>query len=172
MMMHSYFSMFIIMMLSGILSSMNVWVDNLDDIHISLNDIYMSLLMSGWMILFMALLDKNITISLIGICIIIISFIAIRTQLFINVKQYLLGMIPHHSMAITMSKKLKEKLFSEKQILNTKNNISVSSSTSNTTSNTTPYFGILELLNQIITSQRKEIEFMKNNLQNIKYLDI
>ena len=148
MMMHSYFSMFVIMMISGILSSMNIWVDNVDDIRISLNDIYMSLLMSGWMILFMATLDKNITMLLVGISIITISFIAIRLQLFVNEKQYLLGMIPHHSMAVTMSKKLQEKIQSSRNTLQNNSDI-------------------LALLNQIISSQQKEIQFMKSKLLSI-----
>ena len=33
----------------------------------------------------------------------------IRSQTFINESQYLLGMIPHHSMAVLMSKRLLEK---------------------------------------------------------------
>ncbi len=34
------------MIISGILTNMNVYVDKLDDIHLSLNDLYMILLMT------------------------------------------------------------------------------------------------------------------------------
>jgi len=37
---HSTIPMFIIMILAGLLSSMNVWVDKLSDIRLHLNDIY------------------------------------------------------------------------------------------------------------------------------------
>jgi hypothetical protein len=130
--------MFIIMMISGVLSSMNIWADSISDISLSLNDIYMSLLMSGWMILFMAILEINIPVIFISILIIVITFIAIRKQLFINENQYLRGMIPHHSMAITMSKKLQD---------NDPNN------------------RIPQLLNNIIKTQRNEIEYMKKILK-------
>jgi hypothetical protein len=66
------------------------------------------------------------------------SLFAIRKQLFINERQFLLGMIPHHSMAVHMSKNMKNE-----------NN------------------DIKELLDNIIESQNKEIEFMKNRLNYI-----
>lgn len=133
----NYIHMFVIMIFSGILSSMNVWANKASDIRLSLNDFYMAFLMAGWMILFMAILDNYFNGILIGIIIIIFFIFAIRTQLFVNQKQFLLGMIPHHSMAITMSKKLLEK----------PNDIQ-------------------DLLFEIINSQQKEIKFMKQKLKN------
>jgi len=50
-----YVIMFFIMVLSGLLSTMNVWVNKVDDIRFSINDLYMTLLMTGWMFLFMGL---------------------------------------------------------------------------------------------------------------------
>ena len=44
-----YVVMFFIMILSGLLSTMNIWVDKVDDIRFSVNDAYMILLMTGWM---------------------------------------------------------------------------------------------------------------------------
>jgi uncharacterized protein (DUF305 family) len=38
-----------------------------------------------------------------------ITFYAIRKQTFVSDEQFLKGMIPHHSMAILMAKKIKEK---------------------------------------------------------------
>ena len=102
-----YIIMFIIMIISGLLSTMNVWTDKIDDIRFSLNDFYMALLMSGWMLLFMSIINGNKMVILIGLIIIVKSIWLIRNQYFIDEKQYKLGMIPHHSMAIFMSKKIK-----------------------------------------------------------------
>ena len=101
--------MFFIMILSGLLSTMNVWVDKLDDIRFSINDAYMSLLMTGWMFLFMGLIYQELRVFLMGLSLIIINIWCIRNQFLINETQYKLGMIPHHSMAVHMSKKLLEK---------------------------------------------------------------
>jgi hypothetical protein len=101
-----YTVMFFIMILSGLLSTMNVWVDKLDDIRLSLNDLYMTLLMCGWMFLFMGAIYKEKSVFLIGLSLIVINVWCIRNQFLITETQYKLGMIPHHSMAIHMSKKL------------------------------------------------------------------
>ena len=103
---HNHFSMFFIMVLSGLLSTMNVWVDKVDDIRFSMNDVYMTLLMTGWMFLFMGFMDKKISILSIGLALIIVNIWCIRTQFLISETQYKLGMIPHHSMAVHMSKQL------------------------------------------------------------------
>ena len=95
--------------------------------------------MTGWMITFMSIYYKDMKPFIIGSCIVIFSFYAIRSQLFISQDQYLLGMIPHHSMAILMSKRLL-----------TKDN------------------SITLFLNKIITTQTKEIEYMKQfRLQSV-----
>ena len=104
-----YTIMFFIMVLSGLLTTMNVWVDKLDDIRISLNDVYMVLLMCGWMFLFMGLIYKDTNLFIIGLLLVIINIWCIRSQFLITEDQYKLGMIPHHSMAVLMSKKLLEK---------------------------------------------------------------
>ena len=129
-----YIVMFFIMILSGLLTTMNIWVDKIDDIRFSINDIYMSLLMTGWMFLFMGLFYKEKRITIIGLLLVIANIWFIRKQFLITEKQYKLGMIPHHSMAIHMSKKL----------LHKKNNIQ-------------------PLLENIIKNQENEITFMKNN---------
>ena len=104
-----YSVMFCIMILSGILTTMNVWVDKADDIRFSINDVYMTLLMTGWMFLFMGLFYKEISVFFIGLSLILFNIWCIRTQFLITETQYKLGMIPHHSMAVHMSKKLLEK---------------------------------------------------------------
>lgn len=104
-----YTLMFFIMILSGLLSTMNVWVDKIDDIRFSINDVYMTLLMTGWMFLFTGLIYQQLDIFFIGLPMVIITIWCIRTQFLVTESQYKLGMIPHHSMAVHMSKKLLEK---------------------------------------------------------------
>ena len=104
-----YVIMFFIMVLSGLLSTMNVWVDKMDDIRFSINDVYMTLLMTGWMFLFMGLVYQEISVFFIGLLLIISNVWCIRKQFLVTETQYKLGMIPHHSMAVHMSKKLLEK---------------------------------------------------------------
>ena len=116
-----YTIMFFIMVLSGLLSTMNVWVDKVDDIRFSTNDVYMTLLMTGWMFLFMGLVYKEISVFFIGLSLIVINIWCIRNQFIISESQYKLGMIPHHSMAVHMSKKLIEKEQSHNTIQIVKN---------------------------------------------------
>lgn len=127
-----YTVMFFIMILSGLLTTMNIWVDKLDDIRISVNDIYMVLLMCGWMFLFMGIFYKETSVFIIGLLLVIFNIWCIRTQFLISEDQYKLGMIPHHSMAVHMSKKLLEK-----------------------TNTITPF------LNNLIQTQDQEIVFLK-----------
>jgi hypothetical protein len=129
-----YVSMFFIMIISSLLTTMNIWADKLDDIRFSINDIYMALLMTGWMFLFMGLTYKENNIIILGTLLVVINIWCIRTQFLVSERQFKLGMILHHSMAIHMSKKLLEK----------NNNIQ-------------------PLLKDIIKNQEDEIVFMKSN---------
>jgi len=113
-----YSIMFIIMVISGLLSTMNVYADKIDDIRFSINDLYMTLLMTGWMSLFSGIIYKQTNVILIGLILIIVNIWCIRNQFLITESQYKLGMIPHHSMAIHMSKKLLEKQNNITQFLN------------------------------------------------------
>lgn len=106
---YHYTIMFFIMILSGLLSTMNVWVDKYDDMRLSVNDLYMILLMTGWMFFFMGLVYQEMNVFLIGMSLVAMNMYFIRNQFLISETQYRLGMIPHHSMAIHMSKKLLEK---------------------------------------------------------------
>ncbi len=128
-----YFVMFVISVLAGILSTMNIWVDKMDDMRFSLNDVYMILLMTGWMFFFMGIYYKHFGAGMTGLVLVIVNLWAIRTQAFITTGQFVAGMIPHHSMAIHMSKRLQEK--------------------------GTP---LREFADGIIATQEKEIVFMKN----------
>jgi len=136
--------MMIMMFISGLLSSMNNWVDKISDIQFHINDIYMSLLMCGWSLILMGIYYIHYKILIIGIIVTFIIMYCIRNQLFIDETQYLKGMIPHHSMAVLMSKKLIEK------------------------ENKTNTFNLIPLvkkfINNIIDTQNNEIKFMKNIL--------
>jgi len=122
------------MIIAGALSTMNVWVDKISDIRISANDFYMIFLMTGWMFFFMGIIYQHLYVFIFGLVLVIINFYFIRTQCFVSENQYKLGMIPHHSMAILMSKKLLKK----------KNNIQ-------------------NFLKNLIYTQESEINFLKNN---------
>lgn len=132
-----YISMFVIMLVSGALSTMNVWVDKVDDMRFSVNDLYMILLMSGWMLFFMAAMHGDVGVSITGLTLAGFMIFCIRTQLFVTETHYLQGMIPHHSMAIHMSKRLKMH------------------------PNT-----IHPFLDDLINNQEREIDFMKRTLQD------
>jgi hypothetical protein len=134
--MNHFLVMLIACILSGMASTMNMWIDKWDDFYFSLNDLYMTGLMTGWMFFFMGILQFEKNMLLFGLILTMISFYFIRKQTFITEIEYLRGMIPHHSMAILMSKRLKEK----------------------------PHT-IQHLLDQIIQTQEKEIILMKSYLQ-------
>jgi hypothetical protein len=104
-----YIPMFFIMLLSGGLSTMNVWANSPTDIYFSLNDIYMILLMTGWMFFFMGIYYKSLSVFFFGSILVALNLWTIRTQFLVTEDQFLRGMIPHHSMAVLMSKKLQEK---------------------------------------------------------------
>lgn len=133
--MNHYVMMGLIMILSGILSTMNVWADKVTDVRFTLNDVYMILLMTGWMLLFMGLLNRNTTVIVFGAFLVALNIWCIRTQFAISARQYIQGMIPHHSMAVHMSRKLLE------------------------TSTTTPE--IQRFVQSIIQNQEDEIMYMK-----------
>jgi hypothetical protein len=133
---HNVMFMVICMFFAGYASTMNNWIDNWDDFRFSLNDFYMVGLMTGWMLFFMGLFTFQMRKCIFGLILVIIFFALIRTQAFVNEIQFLKGMIPHHSMAILMSKRLEKKPNS-----------------------------IQHLLDQIIQTQQKEILIMKSYLK-------
>ena len=142
--------MMIIMFIAGLLSSMNVWVNKISDIHLHLNDIYMSLLMCSWCLILMGIYYINSQILLIGIIFTFIMIYCIRTQIFIDENQYLKGMIPHHSMAVLMSRELLNKEYNKEIHLSN---------------------DIKKLAKHIINSQNYEINFMKSvNQTYMKYV--
>lgn len=100
--------MLIASILAGLLTIMSIFVNKSGDIRISFNDIYVIALMVGWMFLFMSIYYRNSFIFTISLIAIISSLIFIRTQFGISLNQYYNNMIPHHSMAVFLSKKVLE----------------------------------------------------------------
>ena len=93
----------------------------------------MIFLMNGWMFFFMGIIYQHLYVFIFGLLLVIINIYLIRTQTFVTENQYKLGMIPHHSMAVLMSKRLLKK----------QNNIQ-------------PF------LKNLINTQKSEINFLKN----------
>jgi len=134
--------MMIIMFIAGLFSSMNVWVDKISDIRFHLNDVYMSLLMCSWSLIFMGIYYIDINILLIGILFTGLMIYCIRNQLFIDESEYINGMIPHHSMAVLMSKELLKKALNKDIYLSN---------------------DIKNLSKHIVDTQNYEINFMKTD---------
>lgn len=124
------------MIIAGILSGMNMWVSNISDIRIQINDVYMGIIMTGWMFFLMGIIYSSNNYIWIGLGTIGISFYFIRNQIFVNQYEYLNSMIPHHSMAVFMSEKIKEKNVIKDKEIN-------------------------DLVSSIIITQQEEIELMK-----------
>jgi len=139
MQMMSTFTMALISIISALLSGMWVWADKWSDVRLSINDLYMAFLMTGWMFLIQGAITKYMKYIIIGSIIVIISLFLIRFQILVSQEQYLVGMIPHHSMAIFLSKKQIEQSNNDTKILK-------------------------GLPLTIISSQVKEIELMKQML--------
>ena len=138
-MIHGFWVMVVISIFSGLLSTMNIWVDNISDLGVSLNDLYMVLLMTGWMILFMGLYEMDKQCIIYGAIVVILMLCCIRYQVLVRKTQYYTGMIPHHSMAILMSKNLLE-------------------------NDGTLGENEKKFVNNIIAVQENEIKWMKNHL--------
>lgn len=110
-------TMTLISIVSALLSGMWVWADKWSDVRLSINDFYMAFLMTGWMFLLQGGTMKQTNYVTIGLVLIVVSLFAIRFQLLVSQDQYLEGMIPHHSMAIFLSKKQIEKSGNNEKIL-------------------------------------------------------
>ncbi len=129
--------MIVIMIISGFLSSMYVFSNTLDDVRISFNDFYMIGLMTGYMVLFMGLLNRDWLTMALSTAFVLSMYYLIRSQRFVTKQQYFRGMIPHHSMAVLMSRRLLE------------NDTSLTKEES-------------AFVDNIITTQQREIAWMKS----------
>lgn len=124
------------MILAGLFSGMNAFVDKMDDVRFNINDLYMSFMMIGLMFLFMSIYYKSKKLFLFGILVVTLTFFFLRNQFFIHSQQFIQSMIPHHSMAIMMSKRIMDKQEDLPK-------------------------EIKKLVENIIQTQRKEIQIMK-----------
>lgn len=129
--------MFVIMVIASVITGMNMWVNSLSDVRIHLNDVYMGISMTGWMLFLMGWIYSMENYIWVGIVTIGISAYFIRKQVFIGEREYINSMIPHHSMAILMSNELKQK----GEIKNKE---------------------LKQLVNNIIRTQQDEINLMKS----------
>ena len=133
---HEIAPMFVIMFIAGLLTTMNIYATGFDDMRWSLNDVYMSFMMCGWMFLIWGIVYQLAKQVLLGLLLLTVSFYGIRNQFLISPNQYIKGMIPHHSMAVTMSKELLKNQQVSPQLTS--------------------------LATNIINTQQNEINFMKN----------
>lgn len=119
---------------------MNVWAVSKDHIRFHLNDVYMVSLMALWMIGLYAAYEtffmghNMLDVFIVCLILIVAVIYAIKKQIGVDDKQFLKGMIPHHSMAIRMAQNIKGKTKDER---------------------------IKVLAEQIIQAQTQEIEYMK-----------
>lgn len=138
--------MILIMIVAGMLSTMNIWTNDINNVRFHINDVYMVSLMISWSLLLSSLLHlkqaSSYTMLFISISLVLVILYLIRTQTFVDDQQYLNGMISHHSMAVTMSDKIKDKTKNPK---------------------------IKELANNIIQAQEKEITLMNNIVTKMKH---
>jgi len=128
-------AMLVACLLSGVGSTMNVWAAKAEDIRLSVNDGLMIALMTGWMFFFMGVFMGNRSYLLWGGLATAIALFLIRSQFGVSEREYLKGMIPHHSMAVHLSRRLQEKPNA-----------------------------IGPFLEQLVETQEGEIEFMKRRL--------
>lgn len=75
----------------------------------SLNKFYNATFMASSMVLLETLMHSSINVLILSLIGMLIMYIMVKSQLFINEKQYLKDMVEHHSMAILTSTKLLEK---------------------------------------------------------------
>jgi hypothetical protein len=121
-----------------------IMVNNIGDLTNSLGKFYMSIIMGLYMIVLEVMMHDHqydiFSTKYYGIFgILLIAFILLyRTQQFITDKQYLEGMIEHHSMAILTSNKILEK---------------------------TDNYNVAKLAKEILQKQQDEIIVMKDLLK-------
>ena len=133
-----------------VLDPMNIMIYSLDDYYISKPLIFSALYMASTMIWghqIVHLIQKgiphfNTKIFFSGVLLSLLFMFILRTQLFFNSTDWLKGMIPHHSVAITTTKKVLEKVSGDE--------------------NENSY--IYRLAKDIVYNQEREIIFMKNML--------
>lgn len=88
-------------------------VDQIDHVYLNMTRLYMTLLMvSAMALLMLGMMSMmyqnkklNLTIGVSSILVFVLALVGVRTQAGISDVEYMKGMIPHHSIAIMVSKK-------------------------------------------------------------------
>ena len=132
-------TMFIIMFF--IMYSM---IDSTKELIFNLNNVYMTLLMTTAMVIIEIIVMKkmyankkiNLAVLITASALMIFSWFGIREQIGVGNREFIKGMIPHHSAALLMSKKAK---ISDPELL--------------------------ILRDSILSTQQQEINFMESKLQ-------
>lgn len=134
--------LFVVMFFSALfLNPMNILAHQINDLHFSLTLVYVSLYMASTMICvhqiahYFQIGHFNVTIFGIGLSMMLFFIWILRNQIGVTPKQWLRRMIPHHSTAITTTKRLLE-------------NKKIDDKT-------------FRLAKNIVLTQQKEIDFMK-----------
>ena len=82
-----------------------IMIDSPDDYRISLNQVYMAVIMGSFMVFVEGLMHPlPLGVWALFVTLFVGCWLAVRNQWGITDKQYLLDMIPHHSMAVLTSK--------------------------------------------------------------------
>jgi uncharacterized protein YacL len=143
--------LFIVMFIIAlVLDPMNIMIYSLDDYYLSKPLILSALYMASTMVWghqIVHLLQKGIQhfnkrIFFSGLFLSLLFIFILRSQLFFTSKDWLKGMIPHHSVAITTTKRVLEKVSNDE--------------------NENSY--VYRLAKDIVYNQEREIIFMKNML--------
>ena len=127
----------------GYVFSMALLADKESHITFNYNKVYMALLMAfsmGAYELGMMSVEPNIPGLVVLVVLSVLMISVIREQILIDDRQFLLGMIEHHSAALTMSKRIRCKT-------------------------SDPF--ILKLTDDILESQNREIEQMQERLDRL-----
>ncbi len=107
---NSHLTMFFGMIIIHIMIMPWIMIARFDDFMLSLNQFYMGVSMASIMVLLEGLMHPMPYSAWIGVfTLLVLSIMAVRHQWFINDKQFLRDMIPHHSMALLTSNIAKDK---------------------------------------------------------------
>lgn len=107
-MMKTYYNpfvlMFVAMMVFHLFVMPPIMIYSMEHYYLSLNQIYMALIMSLYMVLIEAFMHPlSATYIMVILVVIILLVVAMKRQWGIDANQYLRDMIPHHSMALQTS---------------------------------------------------------------------
>lgn len=96
--------MFVAMMVFHLFVMPPIMIQSMEHFYLSLNQVYMGLIMSLYMVLIEAFMHPlSPTYIMIILVVIILLVVAMKRQWGIDANQYLRDMIPHHSMALQTS---------------------------------------------------------------------